>query len=150
VYVVKVKKLSDKATLPNQSYDGDAGFDLFSIDDHLVNPGERYLVHTGLSIELPVNTEAQIRPRSGLALKHGITVLNSPGTIDQEYRGELCVIIINLGKGAFQVSAGMRIAQLIVKPIFDVSFVEEEKLSTTTRMENGFGSTGSGRNKNEL
>jgi len=150
VYVVKVKKLTNRATLPNRSYDGDAGFDLFSIDDYLVNPGERCLVHTGLTIELPVNTEAQIRPRSGLALKHGITVLNSPGTIDQEYRGELCVIIINLGEEAFRVSVGMRIAQLIVKPIFDVSFVEEEKLSTTTRMDNGFGSTGSGRDENEL
>ena len=150
MYIVKTKKMSDKAILPNQSYDGDAGFDLFSIDNYSLDSGERCSVHTGLCIELPANTEAQIRPRSGLAIKHGITVLNSPGTIDQDYRGELCVIIINLGKEPFQINEGMRIAQLVVKPVFNVSFVEEKALSTTTRMESGFGSTETGRNENEF
>lgn len=149
MYIVKTKKLSDKAILPDQSYEGDAGFDLFSVDDYSMNPGERCLVHTGISIELPHNTEAQIRPRSGLAIKYGITVLNSPGTIDQEYRGELCVILINLGKETFQINSGTRIAQLVVKPIFKVSFVEVQGLSDTLRNDNGFGSTGIERIKDE-
>ena len=107
-----------------------------------LEPGERRLVATGISIELPANTEAQVRPRSGLALKHGVTVLNAPGTIDHGYRGEVGVILINHGSTRFDVRPGMKIAQMVVAPCATVKVEETAELSQTARAEGGFGSTG--------
>ena len=108
---LKIKKLDELAIIPFYAHKGDAGLDLFSIDESTINPGESKLIHTGISIELPSGTEAQIRPRSGLALKHQITVLNTPGTIDETYRGEIGIILINHGKNSFQVTKRMKIVR---------------------------------------
>lgn len=140
--LLKVKKLNPSAVIPNYSHPGDAGLDLFSAEAVQLQPGEAKLVRTGISIELPPNTEAQVRPRSGLALKHQITVLNTPGTIDEGYRGEVGVILINLGRRPFEVIAGMKVAQLVVKPVLHVEVAEVASLSETARGEGGFGSTG--------
>jgi dUTP pyrophosphatase len=139
---LKVKKISEFAVLPSYAHPGDAGMDLYSIEDKVIGPGETHLIKTGIKIELPPDTEAQIRPRSGLALKHSITVLNTPGTIDEGYRGEIGVILINHGKKAFVVEREMRIAQMVVNAILRVKVIESEELSDTTRSEGGFGSTG--------
>ena len=139
---LKVKLIEPNAVVPCYAHPGDAGLDLFSIEDKTVPPSERALIRTGIVIQLPPGTEAQVRPRSGLALTHGVTVLNSPGTIDHGYRGEVKVILINHGKTPFQVEAGMKIAQMVVQPILTVDVVRVEKLSETPRGEGGFGSTG--------
>ena len=142
-YKLKIKRISDKAVLPNYAHEGDAGLDLYAVKELILKPGERGLVHTGIQIELPKNTEAQIRPRSGLALKHGITTLNSPGTIDEGYRGEIGVILINHSDETFKVEEGMKIAQMVVKPVLKVEITEVEELSSDTdRSKNGFGSSG--------
>ena len=116
--------------------------DLLPNDYKILTPSEYKLIPTGISIGLPEGYEAQIRPRSGLAAKHGITVLNTPGTIDSDYRGEISVILVNLGKNDFNVMRGMRIAQMIISPVsqFKIDIVDE--LDTTSRGEKGFGSTG--------
>jgi dUTP pyrophosphatase len=138
-----IKKLNPNAKLPEKAHKTDAGFDLFSIEGKEILAGETKLIKTGISIQLPPNTEAQIRPRSGLALKHSITVLNSPGTIDEEYRGEIGVILINHGKETFVVEKHMKIAQMVVKPVLSVDIEEVEgDLSQTDRGAGGFGSTG--------
>lgn len=139
---LKIKKISEEAKLPEYAHDGDSGLDLFSIDYVTILPSESKLIRTGIQIELPSNTEAQIRPRSGLALKNQITVLNSPGTIDEGYRGEIGVILINHGKNEFKVEKGMKIAQMVIKPTFKVSIKEVKELTYTIRGEGGFGSTG--------
>ena len=139
---LKVKKLDELAIIPCYAHKGDAGLDLFSIDELTINAGESKLIHTGISIELPSGTEAQIRPRSGLALKHQITVLNSPGTIDETYRGEIGIILINHGKNSFQVTKGMKIAQMVIASFLPVKVEEVDQLSTTERDSGGFGSTG--------
>ena len=141
-YTLKIKKISEKAIIPYYAHEGDAGLDLYAVEKLVLNPGERGLVHTGIQIELPKNTEAQIRPRSGLALKNGITTLNSPGTIDEGYRGEIGVIIINHGNEKFIIEEGMKIAQMVIKPVYKVNVIETDKLSDTERMANGFGSSG--------
>ena len=141
---MKVLRLRDDAALPSYSHPGDAGFDLFSVEEYVVEPGVVCLIHTGIAIELPTNTEAQIRPRSGLALKHGLTVLNSPGTIDAGYRGEVGVIIINHGSIAFRIQKGMKIAQIVVSPVISVDVEEVKELSDTSRGSKGFGSTAYG------
>lgn len=137
-----IELINEAAVLPSYAHEGDAGMDLYSIDNTLIYPGEIKLIHTGIKIQLPPNTEAQIRPRSGLALKNGITVLNTPGTIDEGYRGEIGVILINHGKEEFQVNKGMKIAQMIIKPVIRVSISKAESLEETARGEGGFGSTG--------
>jgi len=138
-----IKKLNTDAKLPEKAHKTDAGFDLFSIESKEIQAGETKLIKTGISIQLPVNTEAQIRPRSGLALKHSITVLNTPGTIDEEYRGEIGIILINHGKETFSVEKHMKIAQMVVKPTLSVDIEEVEgDLSDTVRGSGGFGSTG--------
>ncbi|MDR0460659.1 MAG: dUTP diphosphatase [Nitrososphaerota archaeon] len=142
MYKVKFKKLSDDAVLPCVAYEGDAGLDLFSIDNVVIKPGERALIHTGIAIELPPDTEAQIRPRSGYALKNGVTVLNSPGTIDQGYRNEIGIILINHGKENFIINKGMKVAQLVIKPTYRIVFEETTNFSGSDRGEQGFGSTG--------
>ena len=141
-YTLKIKKNDDNAIIPNYAHEGDAGLDLYAVKELLLNPGERGLVHTGIQIELPRNTEAQIRPRSGLALKNGITTLNSPGTIDEGYRGEIGVILINHSNEVFKVEQGMKIAQMVIKPVFKVSIIETSELSGSERSEKGFGSSG--------
>ena len=123
---------------------GSAGFDLLaSINNPLeIGAGKSLLVPCGFSLQMPNNFEAQVRPRSGLALKNSVTVLNTPGTIDSDYRGEICVILINHGQMSFKISRGMRIAQIIFKEIPEVNLVEVDELDNTKRGSGGFGSTG--------
>lgn len=142
--VLKVKKLSEDAMIPAYAHPGDAGMDLYSNERHMLKPGETALVHTGISVEIPSGTEAQIRPRSGLALKYSVTVLNTPGTLDEGYRGEVGVILINHGKTAFEVEKGMRIAQMVIHRVEHVGVVEVDELSHSVRGSGGFGSTGHG------
>lgn len=137
-----VEVINDKAQMPTYAREGDAGLDIYSIDNIVILPGDRKLIHTGIKIQLPPDTEAQIRPRSGLAIKHGITVLNSPGTIDQGYRGEIGIIIINHSKEGFRVQEGMKIAQMVIKPVLRVEIEQTEELGQSERGEGGFGSTG--------
>jgi len=137
-----IKRLTDSATVPSYAHPGDAGLDLYSAVSISIEPGESKLVGTGISIELPPNTEAQVRPRSGLALKHGISVLNTPGTIDHGYRGEVGVILINHGRARLDVEPGMKIAQMVIAPFLSVEVEEAEALSATARGQGGFGSTG--------
>ncbi|WP_218081549.1 dUTP diphosphatase [Anthocerotibacter panamensis] len=139
---LKIKKLHPQARLPVYAHPGDAGLDLFALEAILLKAGARALVKTGIALDLPEGTEAQVRPRSGLALNYGITVLNSPGTIDQAFRGEIGVILINHSDQDFQVTSGMKIAQMVVQPVFRVRVVEVEELSTSVRGAGGFGSTG--------
>jgi len=142
VLELKIIKLDKDAIIPKYAHKGDAGMDVFSIEEKIVKSGESAMVKTGIAIELPKNTEAQIRPRSGLALKNMITLLNSPGTIDEGYRGEIGVIIINHGKKDFKITKFMKIAQMVIKPIMKVSIKEVNKLSDSERGKGGFGSTG--------
>lgn len=142
MYKLGVKLLNENAKLPEYAHEGDAGLDVFSVDETIILPGESKLIHTGISIELPENTEAQMRPRSGLALKNQITLLNTPGTIDEGYKGEIGVILINHGKKPFKVEKSMKIAQMVIKPVFKVQVEEVEKLSESERGTGGFGSTG--------
>lgn len=130
--------------LPHYATEGSAGVDLKAAVDEAVtiSPLERKLIPTGLSMAVPENYEAQIRPRSGLAFKHGITVLNTPGTIDSDYRGEVKVLLINLGKEDFVVERGMRIAQLVVEKYEKVQWNVVESLDDTSRAGGGYGSTG--------
>lgn len=140
--VVQVKRLDPDAVLPQRSHPRDAGMDLFSVVNITIMPGRPQLVGTGIAIALPAGTEAQIRPRSGLALNNSISVLNSPGTIDCGYRGEVGVILFNHGALPFDVRKGMRIAQLVVAPVLGVCVELTDELEPTSRGEDGFGSTG--------
>lgn len=142
MFELKIKKLNEEAIIPKIAHKGDAGMDLYSISEVEIPVGETRLIKTGIAIQLPHMTEAQVRPRSGLALKHSITVLNTPGTIDEGYRGEIGVILINHGKETFVVEKHMKIAQMIVKPIYEVNVVEVDELTDSERGEGGFGSTG--------
>ena len=145
---MKVCRLPHGADLPLPAYQSaqSAGMDLFAAmpaDAPLViAPGQRALIPTGLTVALPAGTEGQVRPRSGLALRHGVTVLNTPGTIDADYRGEIGVILVNLGHESFIVSRGMRIAQFVVQPVLRASIEEVDQLDNTSRGSGGFGSTG--------
>jgi len=139
---LKVKRVHPAAQLPSYAHPGDAGMDLYAVEPLRIAPGQRALVSTGLILELPPNTEAQVRPRSGLALKHGITVLNSPGTIDEPYRGVVGVILINHSDQEFRVEPGMRIAQIVIKPVLTVQVNEVSEVSDSQRGTGGFGSTG--------
>jgi dUTP pyrophosphatase len=139
---LKIKKIHPRAKLPEYAHQGDAGIDIFSVEEVVIEPGSSKLIRTGIIIELPEGTEAQVRPRSGLALKNQITVLNSPGTIDAGYRGEVGVILINHGKTAFLVEEGMKIAQMVIQPVLRVEVEEVDELSDSSRGQGGFGSTG--------
>lgn len=139
---VLVKKLHPSAKLPAYQSEGAAGFDFCSIEEKTIKAGEWELVKTGLAFEIPQGYELQVRPRSGLALKNGISVLNSPGTIDSDYRGEVGVVLINHSKVDFSISMGDRIAQGVVAKVEQVSLEEVEILSQTQRGEGGFGSSG--------
>jgi dUTP pyrophosphatase len=131
-------------TLPAYATEGSAGMDLVAAIENDIEliPGKRVIVPTGFALELPVGFEAQVRPRSGLAANHGVTVLNTPGTIDSDYRGEVKIILINLGEAPFIVSRGMRIAQMIVARHERATLVEQQSLSETARGSGGHGSTG--------
>lgn len=139
---LKIIKLHKEAQIPEYAHSDDSGMDLCSIDEVMLKKGEIKLIKTGISIELPKNTEAQIRPRSGLALKHGITVLNAPGTIDEGYRGEIGIILINHSNEDFQIKAGMKVAQMVIMPVLKPIIKIVNELSETSRGNNGFGSTG--------
>jgi dUTP pyrophosphatase len=141
---VLVKRLphGDGLDLPAYATTGAAGMDVVSAEDVTIAPGARHAVATGLAVAIPAGFEIQVRPRSGLALKHGITVPNSPGTIDSDYRGELKVILINHGGEAFAIRRGDRVAQLVLAPVTRAGWVEVAELDDTARGEGGFGSTG--------
>jgi dUTP pyrophosphatase len=144
---VRAMVLAHGKGLPLPAYQSEeaAGLDLMAAVEAdapvVIAPGARALVPTGLQIALPKGYEAQVRPRSGLALKHGVTVLNSPGTIDSDYRGEVKIILINLGDAPFTIARGDRIAQLVVAPVIQVTLSETKALASTKRGEGGFGST---------
>jgi dUTP pyrophosphatase len=140
--IVRFKRIHPQAVLPAYAHPGDAGMDLCACEAARLEPGRRALVKTGLVMELPSGHEAQVRPRSGLALKNGVTVLNSPGTVDAGYRGEIGVILINLGDAAFVVEPGMRIAQMVVAPVTHARVEETADVCDTARGAGGFGSTG--------
>jgi dUTP pyrophosphatase len=141
---VQVKRLPHGAglTLPAYATTGAAGMDVVSAEDVVIAPGGRHAVATGLAMAIPEGYEIQVRPRSGLALKHGITVPNTPGTIDSDYRGELKVILINLGDEPFTVQRGDRVAQLVLAPVVQAAWDEVAELDATERGTGGFGSTG--------
>jgi len=140
--VLRVCKLNEDAVIPSYAKPGDAGMDLYSTESVGIEAGERGLVKTGIALELPKGTEAQIRPRSGLALKKGLTVLNTPGTIDEGYRGEVGVILINHSNEIVFIQKGDRIAQMVINKFESVKVEEIETLSETERGAGGFGSTG--------
>ena len=141
---VEVKRLAHGADLPLPAYatDGAAGMDVLAAEDVTLAPGARHAVATGLALAIPPGFEIQVRPRSGLALKHGIAVANTPGTIDSDYRGELKVILINHGAHKFEIRRGDRVAQLVLAPVIQASWLEVAELDETDRGEGGFGSTG--------
>ena len=139
---VSFKRLVPEAVLPAYAHPGDAGMDLCSVESLVIPAGGRSLVRTGLKMALPAGYEAQVRPRSGLALKHDLMLTNSPGTIDAGYRGEVGVIMYNGGDKEFVIKRGDRIAQMVIARLPEVALVKAETLSATGRGEGGFGSTG--------
>ena len=141
---ILIKRLSKTVSMPKYETIGSSGMDLAAdIDEKIeIKPGETKIIPTGLSVSIPQEFEIQIRPRSGLAAKHQLSVLNTPGTIDADYRGEIKVILINLGKKSFVVEKGSRIAQMVLCPIIKAKIIETETLDDTTRGSAGFGSTG--------
>jgi len=139
---VAVRRLRDDAVLPDQAYEGDAGLDLTACDEIELGPGERAVVPTGIAVEIPSGYAGFVQPRSGLAARHGIGVVNSPGLIDSGYRGEIRVVLLNTdSQETFTVTAGMRIAQLVIAPVASVRLVEVEELATSERGARGFGSS---------
>ncbi len=140
--MVKILPHGRGLDLPIYATAGAAGMDVVSAEDVTIAPGGRHAVATGLSVAIPVGFEIQVRPRSGLALKHGISVPNAPGTVDSDYRGEVKVILINHGAEAFDIRRGDRVAQLVLAPVTRASWIEVEELDETVRGEGGFGSTG--------
>ena len=141
---VKLRKVHPEATIPQYATAGASGLDLHAriVHEIYLQPGVRFTCPTGIAIELPCGYEAQVRPRSGMASKHGVTVLNSPGTVDSDFRSEIHVILINHGEQAVKIEPNQRIAQLVIAPVMRVDLVESEILSETERGEGGFGSTG--------
>ena len=143
---VRVQRVEEGRDLPLPRYqtDGSAGLDLRArVDGELqLSPGERALVPTGLRMAIPVGWEGQVRPRSGLAIRHGVTLVNAPGTVDSDYRGEICVLLINLGDEPFTVKRGDRIAQIVVQAVARAELTEVDELPTTERGSGGFGHSG--------
>lgn len=139
---IKVKKIHPNARLPEYAHQGDAGMDLFSVEDVILPPRHRRAVATGLQVEVPEGYEMQIRPKSGLAITRGITVLNTPGTVDAGYRGEIKIIMINLSNEDYHVEKGDKIAQAVINKFETVKIEESKTLSESDRGEKGFGSTG--------
>ena len=141
---ILIKRLSKEVSLPKYETSGSSGMDLAADINAIINidPGKTAVIPTGLALSIPKGFEVQIRPRSGLAAKHKISVLNTPGTIDADYRGEIKVILINLGKDSFKVEKGLRIAQMVVCPVVQAQLKEVNDLNETERGKGGFGSTG--------
>lgn len=140
---IPLKRLDPDLPLPKRAHRGDAGADLYAAEDITLAPGERALVGTGIAVALPLGTVGLIHPRSGLAAKHGLTIVNTPGTIDADYRGELKVCLLNTDKDTpFEVTRGMRIAQLVIQRVELADFVEVDELDETVRGAGGYGSTG--------
>jgi dUTP pyrophosphatase len=139
---LKIKRLNSEANLPKYKSKEASGMDLVASCNVVIEPNERKRISTDIAVEIPKGYEGQIRPRSGLAFRYGVTVLNSPGTIDSDYRGEIMVILINHGELPFRINKGDRIAQLVISPIVHVTLEETTSLSETQRGEGGFGSTG--------
>jgi dUTP pyrophosphatase len=140
---VAVRRLRPDAHIPEHAYDGDAGLDLAACDHVVLGPGERAVVPTGLAVEIPDGYAGFVQPRSGLAARHGIGIVNSPGLIDSGYRGEIRIVLLNTGGEAFSVEPGMRIAQLVVVPVAAVRLVEVDELASSDRGIQGFGSSSS-------
>lgn len=139
---VAVRRLRDDAVLPSQAYDGDAGLDLAACETAVLGPGERAIVPTGIAVEIPEGYAGFVQPRSGLAARHGIGVVNSPGLIDSGYRGEVRVVLLNTdARAPFTVEPGMRIAQLVIAPVATVRLVEVTELAASARGDRGFGSS---------
>lgn len=136
------KRVHKDAVMPAYAHPSDAGMDIRSVESLVIPVGKRALVRTGLIVNLPPLYEAQVRPRSGLAFKYGVTVLNSPGTIDAGYRGEIGVVLVNLGESDFEVKVGDRIAQIVIAPVTQPTIVEAIEIDETDRGADGFGSTG--------
>ncbi len=139
---VKIKKMFEDAKLPFRATEGSSGYDLYSYETVTLDVNSIALVSTGISMEIPLGYEAQVRPRSGLAIKKGITVLNTPGTIDSDYRGEVKVILINLGKEKVTLNRFERVAQLVFQKIENINFILEDNLKDSSRGSSGFGSSG--------
>ncbi|MBD2187960.1 dUTP diphosphatase [Pseudanabaena mucicola] len=138
---IKFQKLHVDAQIPSYAHTGDAGADVFTVDEITLQPQQRAAIPTGLAVDIPLGYEIQVRPKSGLALKHGVTVLNAPGTVDAGYRGEIQVIMVNLGTEAYTFAKGQKIAQLVLKPVIRANYIEGE-LGNSDRGTGGFGSTG--------
>jgi dUTP diphosphatase len=140
---VQIQRLVPEARLPEQQHPGDAGWDLRALEAVAIPPGGRCLVRTGLAVAIPEGWEGQVRPRSGLALRRGLTLLNSPGTVDSGYRGEVCVILLNTDGETQSIEAGERVAQMVIAPVAsDVEIIDAESLPESQRGEGGFGHTG--------
>lgn len=138
---IEIKLLTHSATLPTRANNGDAGYDLYSVEQTYLRPGERAMVKTGISVAIPLGYYGRVAPRSGLAVKHGIDVM--AGVVDSTYRGEVCVVLINLGKDPIDIPSGTRIAQLIIEACYSAEWQVVDKLSDTARGSGGFGSSGS-------
>lgn len=142
MHIITVRLITESGIIPEYKTDGAAGVDLMSTEECVISSGKTHLVSTGLFLEIPKGVEAQVRPRSGLAVKNGVTVLNSPGTIDSDYRGEIKVILINHGQDDFYIKVGDRIAQMIFAPVLIADFEIVQTLDSTERGGGGFGHTG--------
>jgi dUTP pyrophosphatase len=138
-----VRRLRPDALVPEQAYEGDAGFDLAACDPVVLEPGQRAVVPTGLAVEIPEGYAGFVQPRSGLAARHGIGIVNSPGLIDSGYRGEICVVLLNTAREPFSVEPGMRIAQLVIMPVASIRLIEVDELEVSSRGARGFGSSSS-------
>ena len=139
---VKIEKVDPHAIIPTYAHTDDACCDLYIVEDYIVRPKQRLLLRTGIAIEIPTGYELQIRPRSGLAWKHGLTLVNAPGTVDTQYRNEIKLLIVNLGKKPVSLKRGDRAAQMCIKPVYKIKFEEVDKLSESDRGLGGWGSTG--------
>ena len=139
---IKIQKIHEEAIIPKYAHKGDSGMDLFSTVDVKLPSMARVLIPTGIKIAMPIGYEAQVRPKSGLALKEGLSVVNTPGTVDAEYRGEVGVILINYSKNAAYIEKGQKVAQLVISKVEHASITEVDNLDKTSRGSGGFGSTG--------
>ena len=139
---IKIKKIHPDAIIPKYAHKGDSGMDVYSVEEFELKTLERKLVKTGLSFEIPIGYEIQTRPKSGLAIKYGITIVNAPGTIDSCYRGELGIILMNTDKETYLIKKGEKIAQIVLQKVEEMEFIETENLDSTSRGDKGFGSTG--------
>ena len=142
VIPVKIELLDPHAIIPTYAHADDACCDLYIIEDYIIRKLERRLLRTGIAIEIPTGYEVQVRPRSGMSLKHGISLVNAPGTIDAQYRNEILLLAINLGRSPVALKRGDRVAQMCIKPVYTIQFEKVDKLSDSVRGLNGWGSTG--------